>query len=193
MRLCGGLSYRREQQLRGSVAGLAGESKERRGGRLGFSCSFPQNLPLSLSCASLPCGSSPPPCGRVLGRTGKQGLEGVFLVSGLMQAFCVALSADSLLPLPFPLWPAVLPFSSIASTSKSGFRRFPQDGRTPRRAERDVEAACAVNRKLGPLGLGWWEERSLRARGDLVRERACPPDCQQSARPAWPPNSASAF
>lgn len=37
-----------------------------------------------------------------------------------------ALSAESLLPLPTPFWPTVLPFSSIASIFKSGFRRLPR-------------------------------------------------------------------
>lgn len=155
---------------------------------------FPSESPPSLSFVSLPCGSSPPLCWRVLGRNGKQGLVCGF--SGLRQAFRVGavsrLSASA----------SISPLARSSSLPLHHFnvqvriQEIPQDVRTLSKAESDVEGG--LGRRLGPLGLGWWEEkkreeRGLRAQGDLGRERECSLDCQQSARPAWPPNSAFAF
>lgn len=111
---------------------------------------FPSESPPSLSFVSLPCGSSPPLCWRVLGRTGKQGLVCGF--SGLRQAFRVGavsrLSASA----------SISPLARSSSLPLHHFnvqvriQEIPQDVRTPSKAESDVEGGLGSEQKAWDWG-----------------------------------------
>lgn len=121
-------------------------------GRVGVLVLFPSESPPSLSFVSLPCGSSPPLCWRVLGRTGKQGLVCGF--SGLRQAFRVGavsrLSASA----------SISPLARSSSLPLHHFnvqvriQEIPQDVRTPSKAESDVEGGLGSEQKAWPIGIG---------------------------------------